>query len=281
MRGLPASGKSTRATQLVESKGHYKRINRDSLRTMVDCGKFTDAKEKLIRKSELALAGLYLEAGFTPIIDDCNLAPTAMSMWQEFSQAQSARVEIEDFTHVSVETCIERDRKRQNYVGEKVIRRMYRDFLQPKPPVIEDNPDLPYAIICDLDGTLALTDGRNPYDTAQCIHDGLNTPVAGIVLTCAARGDVILFTSGREDKFRTQTIWWLTDQGFAPINLQSYLYMRATGDTRKDAIVKREIYDRHIAGKFNIRFVLDDRQQVCDLWRSLGLTCLQVADGDY
>jgi len=69
MRGLPCSGKSTYAKKLVEDKSHYKRINRDLLREMID-GRWSDSKEKTIRKAELALAELFLTLGITPIIDD-------------------------------------------------------------------------------------------------------------------------------------------------------------------------------------------------------------------
>jgi hypothetical protein len=50
---------------------------------------------------------------------------------------------------------------------------------------------------------------------------------------------------------------------------------------RKDAIVKRELFDAHVRGTWNVNFVLDDRQQVVDMWRGLGLVCLQVAPGDF
>ena len=60
-----------------------------------------------------------------------------------------------------------------------------------------------------------------------------------------------------------------------------YIFMRAAGDSREDSIVKREIYEGRIAPKFNVKYVLDDRNRVVAMWRSLGLTCLQVADGDF
>jgi hypothetical protein len=59
------------------------------------------------------------------------------------------------------------------------------------------------------------------------------------------------------------------------------VFMRATGDQRKDSIIKQELFDRHILGKYNIKFVLDDRNQVVNMWRSLGLTVFQVAEGDF
>jgi len=57
--------------------------------------------------------------------------------------------------------------------------------------------------------------------------------------------------------------------------------MRATGDNRKDSIVKKEIYEGIIKPVFDVKFVLDDRNQVVEMWRSLGLTVLQVADGNF
>lgn len=281
-RGLPASGKSTWAKEhIAKSKGQIKRINRDSLRDMIDSGVFSESKEKYIRKAELALADLYLAAGFTVIIDDCNLSPSAMSMWQEFATGKNITQDMQDFTAVPLETCIERDRKRPNYVGEQVIRRMYRDFLQPNIPAPLYDPALPPAIICDIDGTLALPNGRNPYNTEQCMNDLLNRPVAALVLNYAKLGYFILFTSGRSATYRGKTRLWLDNNGFYPYSQPNWLFMRATGDTRNDAVVKRDIYEREIAGKYNVLFCLDDRSRVVDLWRSLGLTCLQVAEGDF
>jgi hypothetical protein len=58
------------------------------------------------------------------------------------------------------------------------------------------------------------------------------------------------------------------------------LYMRQDGDFRRDDIVKQEILDKYI-DKDRVLFVLDDRDQVVDMWRRNGLTCFQVAEGDF
>ena len=58
-------------------------------------------------------------------------------------------------------------------------------------------------------------------------------------------------------------------------------FMRTAGDTRKDAVVKAELYEEHVEGRYNVVAVIDDRKRVVDLRRSLGLTCLQVAEGDF
>ena len=275
--GLPASGKSTFARDLVKRDGTYKRINRDDLRAMIDNGVWSESKEKHIRHAELALAEYFYSQGLNIVVDDCNLSPKAKTMWQDFAKKVNAHIEIKDFTDVDVETCIQRDSKRPNYVGERVIRRMYRDFLQPKPPVLEFDPSLPTAIVCDLDGTLALLNGRNPYDAARCEEDLVNEPVADILKTYFLNGYTILLASGRSEQHRPQTERWLQKYSIQ----YTALFMRSDGDTRKDAIVKQEIYEQNMQGRYTIKFVLDDRKQVVDLWRSLGLTVLQVAEGDF
>lgn len=141
----------------------------------------------------------------------------------------------------------------------------------------EFDPGLPLAIICDLDGTLAHLNGRSPYDASTCADDLLNEPVAHIVKTYAAVGVKVILVSGRESKYRKPTEHWL---GTHEIPFEE-LHMRRTRDFRKDAIVKTEIYRGQIEPKYRVLFVLDDRNQVVDQWRKLGLTCLQVAPGDF
>jgi predicted kinase len=278
LRGLPASGKSTWAKEQVERyPGRYKRISKDNLRTMLDNGKWSKANEKFILEVRDTLILLALQEGYHVLVDDTNLHEKHEKAIRELVKGL-ATVEIKDFTHVPLETCLERDRNRPNYVGEQVIRAMYRDFLQPKlaqPPV--HDPLLPNAIICDLDGTLALLNGRNPYDASRCEEDTLNEAISGILGNYHHNGHHILLASGRSEKHREQTERWLLAH---EINYHA-LYMRPSGDSRKDSIVKREIYEQSIQGKYNIEFVLDDRQQVVDVWRSLGLICLQVAEGDF
>jgi hypothetical protein len=62
----------------------------------------------------------------------------------------------------------------------------------------------------------------------------------------------------------------------------SALFMRITGDIRKDSVVKKELFDANVKGKYHINFVLDDHDQVIDLWcLELSLPCLQVNYGDF
>lgn len=285
--GLPGSGKSTWAKAQIEKyPDRYKRVNRDDLRAMIDNGKWSKAREAYIKQAELALAELYLSAGFHIIIDDSNLSASAKTMWREFARDVGAQIRVQDFTGIPLQICIERDLKRPHSVGERVIRRMHRQFIQqPIAPPAYDLT-LPAAIMCDLDGTLALLGNRDPYDATHCEQDQLNGPIADIVAQFAANSHTILFTTGRDERFREQTLLWLKHHGFNFLLLSEQqcsfrLFMRAEKDNRPDEVIKREIYEQHIQNRYNVRFALDDRQKIVDLWRSLGLTCLQVAEGDH
>jgi len=135
-----------------------------------------------------------------------------------------------------------------------------------------------HAIIVDLDGTLALMGDRDPFDYARCGEDVLNEPVHLVVQAYHQQyqRDIII-VSGREDTCRKQTLRWLQRWGIP----HTALYMRKARDYRKDTIVKREIYRARIEPEYAIDFVLDDRNQVVEMWRELGLTCFQVAYGDF
>ncbi len=142
---------------------------------------------------------------------------------------------------------------------------------------ITQDSSLLHAIICDLDGTLALFGNKNPFDR-DFINDELNKAVYRIIYSYKGQFDnkVILF-SGRLSKFREETERWLANNDVH----YDFLEMRKEGDTRKDYIVKKEMFDTHVRDRYYIDFVLDDRNQVVDLWRSMGLTCLQVDYGDF
>ena len=276
-KGLPGSGKTHYAKErLREAPGKYKRINKDDLRAMLDDGKWSKHNEQYIIAARDALILAALQAGYSIIVDDTNLSAKHEAHIRELVKSQAV-VEIEDFTDVPLDVCIERDRKRANYVGEQVIRRMYRDFLAPKRPIIEHNSLLHNAILSDLDGTLALLNGRNPYDASECEKDIVNKPVADIIARYSQAGITIILLSGRSEIHRPQTLQWLAKNGIE----YDALFMRDEGDNRKDAIIKRELYEGYIQRDYNVLFVLDDRQQVVDLWRSIGLTCLQVDYGDF
>lgn len=277
-KGLPASGKSTWAKTFVDkSNGEVINVCKDDLRDMLHNDKHSSGREHLVVQIRDAITIKAFEENKSVIWSDTNLNPLHEQMAKDLANQFEAIVEIKDFTDVAIEVCIARDLKRLKSVGEKVIKDTYKKYLKPPVKKLVQNKDLPKTIICDLDGTLAKIDGRSPYDAEKCEQDLLNEPVASVVKSYHKNGYTILLVSGREDKFKPQTENWLRKH-----NIEYHdLIMRKSGDMRKDAIVKREIFDDFIKDKYYIEFSLDDRNQVVDMWRDLGLTCLQVDYGDF
>lgn len=134
----------------------------------------------------------------------------------------------------------------------------------------------PKAIIVDLDGTLAIHQGRDPFDLAKVKTDLVNPPIAAIIRHFQ-HDTLIIIMSGREAICQEDTEAWLDENAIH----YDEIYMRPKGDYRKDAVVKGELYDAHVRDKYDVLFCLDDRNQVVDLWRSMGLVCFQVAPGDF
>tara|TARA_Y100001973_G_C5139712_1_gene302281 strand:+ start:109 stop:600 length:492 start_codon:yes stop_codon:yes gene_type:complete len=160
------------------------------------------------------------------------------------------------------------------------------------------------AIICDVDGTVALMMGkRSPFEYHKADMDEPNQPVIDTVLTMAkahkcklimlsARENVELNTPSTDNKhshtyvnekyddLASLTRCWLNTH--LGENMWHQLIMRTAGDYRKDCYVKYDIYNNYIAPRYNVKYVFDDRNQVVDMWRNgLGLTCFQVADGNF
>lgn len=292
LKGLPASGKSTYAKSLSISPA-WKRVNKDDLRAMLDDSVWSKQNEKFIIQVRNDLIGMILAEGKSVVVDDTNLHPKHEQEIRDLV-AHMPNVKVETkFFEVDVEVAIKRDLQRPVSVGEKVIRRMYRDFLAPAPPVIARNPNLPDCVLVDLDGTMALIHDRNPYDASKCEQDIPNTPVVNHVKDLLyltkhtfSNHTKVIFMSGRSSEFRRETLAWLFEQGFNVSEDESSIYtqnlfMRAEKDTRQDSIVKEELYRKYIEGKYNVKYALDDRNQVVDMWRSLGLTVFQVALGDF
>lgn len=278
LKGLPASGKSTWALDKVSKDRTFIRINKDDLRAMCHHGKWDSKREAHVLAMRDAMVEAALERGLNPIVDDTNLHPKHERRMREIAKKFKTTVEVRVFA-VDVETCIERDAQRSKPVGENVIRRMYRDFLQPQPQ--PQNTSLPPAIIVDVDGTVALMGDRSPYDDHLAEDDTPNWSVIDVIdayLRSHPETSLIIMSGRDEGRSREVTARWLKNNWVNP----DVLLMRPAGDTRKDSIIKRELYDQHVKDKFFVAAVFDDRDQVVRMWRDdLGLPTFQVNWGDF
>lgn len=278
-KGLPASGKSTWAKEEVrKSKGNTKRVNKDDLRDMIDAGGWSKANEKQILQVRDNIIRHYLSSGLSVIVDDTNLHPKHERTLESIADEFGASFEVKSFLDVPLAECIKRDLGRDKSVGERIIRGMYRDFLVPEIEPYEPPANKPKAILCDIDGTLAhgIHVVRKPYEWDKVGLDTLDETVRDVLVKFSADHHIILM-SGRDSICRQETIKWLIKHDVP----YDELWMRRQDDSREDSLIKRELFDEFVKDNFSVRFVLDDRNRVVDMWRSMGLKVFQVAEGDF
>lgn len=140
------------------------------------------------------------------------------------------------------------------------------------------------GLIIDLDGTLCNNEHRHhvymqkPRDwdkiNSLAEFDLANEWCMEIIHKFQEAGYRIVFLTGRGEDAREITEKWLSKH----VPVYDKLLMRAKRDYREDTEVKEEIYRAEIEPFYDILFCVDDRRPVVDMWRKIGLTCLQCAD---
>lgn len=301
MTGLPASGKTTAARELVAAAGgRCRRVSLDDLRAMFDPGSegrgWSRAAERSVLAVQDASVRETIAAGFDVVVDNTHLTPRVPGRLKA-AVAGRARFVVHDFTGVPLQECLRRDAARARPVGDAVIRRLAARharavragwrltaaWLEDTAALAGAEPytpgaSLPSAVLCDIDGTLALGAHRHPYDFTRCGQDGLNGPVRDALIAFRqTHGDRIVLLSGRSEDFRAVTRAWLATHEVP----YDELWMRPSGDLRRDDVVKAELFDAYVRHRYRVRVGLDDRDRVVAVWRRLGLPAWQVAPGAF
>ena len=140
-------------------------------------------------------------------------------------------------------------------------------------------------IIFDLDGTLSIVGDRLKYLRCEpkdwdsfyeaCGEDAVNEPVAKLYRQLWQHNHLKIVT-GRRESTRGETIDWLR-RHFMGIG-DNDLHMRADGDYRHDLSVKPELVADFVG---EIEMIFEDRDSMVTKWRGMGITCLQVANGNF
>lgn len=278
-RGLPGSGKTTWCREVMMRSGTcWRYISRDDLRFMLlgsnrESKKWSYKRERQVTKARDTLLRSYLSEGCCVLMDETFLSPKTLKHVKDIIAEWEIPIEMKEFT-ADAEECIERDRYRgDRAVGAAVIREAAKMLRAPAP---EWKKGRYSAILCDLDGTLALFTG-DPYDR-DYQNDTLNNAVSVILHWAGDHGTKVIFTSGRKEQYRDVTVEWLSKHGI----VYTALLMRpAHKPDLKDFLLKRGWYEDYIQDNYNVLFVMDDRDRLVDMWRQLGLTCLQVDSGGF
>lgn len=138
-KGLPASGKTTFSREWVnEDPKHRIRVNRDDIRRMLG-PYWVPSREKLVTKIENSMILTSLTDKYSVVVDATNFRDDERfktlilhleGLFDEKGE-ETVKIEVKDFTDVPIEVCIERDKNRpkDEQVGEEVIRNMYNKYL--------------------------------------------------------------------------------------------------------------------------------------------------------
>ena len=288
--GISGSGKTTWAKNYISKNSNWCRVSRDDYRYMWKNVGWLDPKlESIITQQVENSIESLLRSGQSVIYDATNLNTERLTAFVNRFKFE-ADIEYQIF-NVPLAVALSRNKNRDRSISDDIIRKQYdqyiklldsHNFVSSKkltksytPPHID--PLKSNAFIFDIDGTLAHTSGRRShYDLDLVIYDDVDINVATI-LTQLSQRFTILIVTGREETSRTETEEWLQ---LHQIQYES-MFMRATGDHRKDSIVKQEIYEQYIKPFYNVIAVFDDRDQVVKMWRELGLSCMQVNYGNF
>lgn len=283
MRGLPASGKTTKAKAMVESGGYRNiyRINRDLLREMLHFDKWSKKNEEITVDTAYLLAADLLTKGHSVIIDDTNLGERHEEMWKAIADNYEAEFIIKDMMdHTTVGNCLEYNYGRALNGGRGVPEAVIKNMA-----VQYGYAQLDKVVIVDIDGTVADCSHRRHHvegdkkEWSEFFDKmGDDTPRTEVyqnaVNDAEALDAEIVFVSARPEDYRSETEQWLREN-----NMEfDYLLMRRKGDTRPDTEVKFDLYNRYLK-QYNVVKVIDDRPSVIEMWRKQGLDVEDVGDG--
>lgn len=277
MRGLPASGKTTKAEKIVASNKNMYRINRDLIREMLHFNKWSPRNEEVtIDNAEIMAANLLMKDK-SVVIDDTNLGEKHESLWRAVAEATEAEFRIVDMMdEVDIYQCFTNNEKREGDLPNHVINSMAIQY---------GYAGMDKIIIVDIDGTVADCSHRRHHVEGDkkdwkaffqnMEKDTPRTEVYDNAVNDAKAHDAeIVFVTARPEDHREVTEQWLRENKMEGVGL----LMRRKDDTRPDTEVKFDIYNRYLK-QYNIIKVYDDRPAVIQMWREEGLEVEDVGDG--
>lgn len=295
LRGVSGSGKSTYARQqnaLVVSRDDFRAALFGSDGPdyyAVDKEILRDRENTITIVCDAAIAGA-LKAGKDVVVDNTNVEWKFVKQIAKIGYRYGAEVEVKVFD-VPLGEAVKRDANRAamggRSVGHRIISQQYERFqktknLQLDPVIIPKpytgTPGKPKALLLDVDGSIAhmVEGGRGPFDWKRVHEDTVDESVRLVVNAVADSGITILVMSGRDGSCYDLTYEWLVEND---VQFED-MFMRAAGDMRPDNIIKAELFEEHVRDNYDVIGVIDDRAQVVDFWKRLGLKVFNVSGLD-
>lgn len=283
LAGVSGSGKSTFAVQWCEENPPALRINKDSIRQSIlphslrNYWRTTDKSyirrvESLVESLQTQQIQAALSRDWNIVIDNTHTKLSCINQLLRTLQAYPVRVRFK-LIDTPVEECVVRDSRREASVGEAVIRQQATNLAQTRKMfdfqqvftflpqnsakgLCQQAETLPPCVLVDIDGTVAEMNSRFPFDWEKVQTDQPKMPIIRLVKALKAASYGIIFFSGRDAVCRNQTLSWLCEHfSWQPTDFE--LFMRPHKDCRKDSVVKKEMFDQYIRGKYFVDFVIE------------------------
>lgn len=293
--GVSASGKSTWTKNFIQEKNSQRssenqetwvQIERDKIRRQIQISSGIDTGNSGVNwkkwnwKDESNVTDLFwkdlfsaAECKFNVIISDTNLNVSRREEMKKKLEKIGFEVEIKEFPVTWEESC-RRDNARENGVGYSVLSSQFEQWNKEHVKQYTGTVGKPKTVVCDIDGTIAHMNGRGPFEWTRVGEDAIDEDILSIVSSLYDSGYSVVFLSGRDGSCQKETYHWIDFHVHFPYKL----FMRTAGDQRRDDIVKEEIFWNNVADEHDVKFVIDDRPQMCRKWRAMGIKTLQVAN---
>lgn len=144
-------------------------------------------------------------------------------------------------------------------------------------------------VVFDLDGTISQIEHRVHLAASQqwdefhqaSSQDGAHYDAIEVFSALQDVGLETIILTGRNERYRNQTVDWLSARDIYP----DKLLMRPNDDFTPDHELKPELLfaelGGHKAALEQVLVIFEDRDKVVEAWRNLGFVCYQVRNGSY
>lgn len=270
-------------------------INRDDIRFLLFTeGKrdwtryrFNKANENRVTELEDQLALDAFSEDKNIIVSNTNLNPKYRKKWKDFAAEHGYEYEEKLFP-AKWEDLVKRNAQREGGISEHILWWQYKKYMQ-QFGMIGEHKVIPYShtlglpstVIVDLDGTVACMKGvRKPFDWHLVGEDNPRQAIIDMLGGLTDTVDHITFMSGRDGVCFKDTEAWIKKYVIPYTLAKEYQFViRPAGDTRKDDVIKYELFDKYVRDKYNVYAALDDRYSVIRLWSILDIpNIIQVGE---
>jgi predicted kinase len=291
--GAPAFGKSVMARKMHEEDPAKVIVSRDEIRA--SRGKYwIEEQEDYISDIEEFEIRSAIKHGLSPIIDATNLNLKTMDKWEKLSVELGVDLEKIFLPYIPFAEALARDIKRGQEggraVGEKTLRSFYKRYYWDqyekevfgnKHPSSDPDDSLPPAVIFDLDFTIMYRQNRGPFEYAKADTDKVDPKAKWMIQRWIDDGINVILLTGRdatEDSINAirKALGIPQKEKMDGKYFPYEIIGRNEGDRRSSVIVKKELYEKEVEGKYNVLMAFDDDQEVVDMYKSKGIFASKV-----